>query len=60
MVKVMARIYADLIRKGMKTIDDLPNIPGLKEAVEEILYPEDTTSDEQASDESTSEEGGNA
>lgn len=33
MVKVMARIYADLIRKGMKTIDDLPNISGLKEAV---------------------------
>lgn len=39
MVKVMARIYADLIRKGMKTIDDLPKISGLKEAVEELLNP---------------------
>jgi hypothetical protein len=51
MVKVMARIYADLIRKGMKTIDDLPNIPGLKEAVEELLNPEDTNE--------TVSEGGN-
>ena len=41
MVKAMARIYADLIRKGMKTIDDLPNIDGLREAVEAILNPED-------------------
>lgn len=53
MVKVMARIYADLIRKGLKTIDDLPNIPGLKEAVEELLNPED----DQAVNTS---EGGNA
>ena len=52
MVKVMARIYADLIRKGMKTIDDLPNISGLKEAVEELLNPEDTNK--------TVSEGGNA
>ena len=42
MVKVMARIYADLIRKGMKTIDDLPNISGLKEAVEALLNLKDT------------------
>lgn len=52
MVKVMARIYADLIRKGMKTIDDLPNISGLKEAVEELLNPKDTNE--------TVSEGGNA
>lgn len=52
MVKVMARIYADLIRKGLKTIDDVPNIPGLKKAVEELLNPEDQAQ--------TTTEGGNA
>ena len=31
----MARIYADLIRKGLKTIDDVP--PKLREEVEKIL-----------------------
>lgn len=31
----MARVYADLIRKGIKTIDDVPE--KLKTAVEEIL-----------------------
>lgn len=40
-------------RKGMKTIDDLPNISGLKEAVEELLNPKDTN-------ETVSEGGGNA
>lgn len=31
----MAKVYADLIRKGIKTIDDVPK--KLKEAVKEIL-----------------------
>ena len=31
----MAKIYANLIRKGLKTIDDVPN--NLKEAVLAIL-----------------------
>lgn len=31
----MAKIYANLIRKGLKTIDDVPE--KLKEAVKEIL-----------------------
>ena len=31
----MAKIYADLIRKGLKTIDDVPL--RLREAVEKIL-----------------------
>lgn len=31
----MAKIYADLIRKGLKTIDDVPE--KLKEAVKKIL-----------------------
>lgn len=31
----MARVYADLIRKGVKTIDDVPK--KLKETVKEIL-----------------------
>lgn len=31
----MAKIYADLIRKGLKTIDDVPQ--KLKKAVEKIL-----------------------
>jgi hypothetical protein len=31
----MAKIYADLIRKGLKTIDDVPK--KLKEAVKAIL-----------------------
>lgn len=35
----MARIYADLIRKGMKTIDDVPD--KLKAAVQAILDGED-------------------
>lgn len=34
-VQSMAKIYADLIRKGMKTLDDVPE--KLKEAVKEIL-----------------------
>ena len=43
MIKVMARIYADLIRKGLKNIDDVPAIKGLKEAVEALLAPADDT-----------------
>ena len=31
----MAKVYADLIRKGLKTIDDVPE--RLKEAVMELL-----------------------
>lgn len=31
----MAKVYADLIRKGLKTIDDVPE--KLKDAVREIL-----------------------
>lgn len=31
----MAKVYADLIRKGLKTIDDVPE--KLRKAVEEIL-----------------------
>lgn len=31
----MARVYADLIRKGLKTIEDVPE--KLKKKVEEIL-----------------------
>lgn len=31
----MAKIYADLIRKGIKTIDDIPD--KLKDAVQKIL-----------------------
>lgn len=31
----MAKVYADLIRKGLKTIDDVPD--RLKAAVHEIL-----------------------
>ena len=31
----MAKVYADLIRKGKKTIDDVPEI--LREDVEKIL-----------------------
>ena len=31
----MAKIYADLIRKGLKTIDDVPD--KLKAAVRELL-----------------------
>ena len=32
---MMARIYAELIRKGLKTIDDVPE--HLREGVEKIL-----------------------
>lgn len=32
---MMAKIYANLIKKGLKTIDDVPE--KLKEAVKEIL-----------------------
>ena len=31
----MAKVYADLIRKGVKTIDDVP--PNLREEVQRIL-----------------------
>ena len=31
----MAKVYADLIRKGIKTLDDVPN--RLKEVVKAIL-----------------------
>lgn len=39
----MAKVYADLIRKGLKTIDGVPD--RLKEAVREILngYGKDKT-----------------
>jgi hypothetical protein len=32
---IMAKVYADLIKKGMKTIDDVPD--KLKAAVQAIL-----------------------
>ena len=35
----MARVYADLIRKGRKTIDEVPE--KLREAVREILEEKD-------------------
>lgn len=35
----MAKVYADLIRKGMKTLDDVPD--KLKSAVKAILDGED-------------------
>lgn len=35
----MAKIYADLIRKGLKTIEDVPD--KLKEAVKTILDGDD-------------------
>ena len=35
----MAKVYADLIRKGLKTIDDVPE--HLKSAVQEILDKEE-------------------
>lgn len=31
----MAKVYAELIKKGMKTIDDVPDV--LKEAVQALL-----------------------
>lgn len=31
----MVKVYADLIRKGLKTIDDVPAV--LKERVKEVL-----------------------
>ena len=31
----MAKVYAELIRKGLKTIEDVPN--NLREAVEALL-----------------------
>jgi hypothetical protein len=31
----MARIYADLIKKGLKTLDDVPN--HLRDKVQELL-----------------------
>ena len=34
----MAKVYADLIKKGKKTIDDVPEI--LKEEVQKILNAE--------------------
>lgn len=36
----MAQVYADLIRKGLKTIDDVP--AKLKDAVQKILDVETT------------------
>ena len=35
----MARIYANLIKKGLKTIDDVP--PALREEVQRILDEDD-------------------
>lgn len=35
----MAKIYADLIRKGIKTVDDVPD--KLKDAVQKILNGDD-------------------
>ena len=35
----MAKVYADLIRKGYKTIDDVPT--KLKEAVQKLLGGDD-------------------
>lgn len=37
MIEIMARIYVQLIDKGIYTIDTLPNIPGLREAVQAII-----------------------
>lgn len=39
----MAKVYADLIRKGLKTIDDVPD--KLKTAVQEILDKTENGSD---------------
>jgi hypothetical protein len=36
---IMAKVYADLIRKGIKTIDDVPD--KLKAAVQAILDGDD-------------------
>ena len=36
---MMAKIYADLIRKGLKTLDDVP--PKLRDEVERYLNPND-------------------
>ena len=33
----MAKVYADLIRKGLKTLDDVP--ANLRAEVERYLYP---------------------
>lgn len=41
----MARIYADLIRKGLKTLDDVP--PNLREEVKRILDEDTITNDEE-------------
>lgn len=35
----MAKVYADLIRKGLKTLGDVPNV--LKAAVEALLGGDD-------------------
>lgn len=35
----MAKIYAELIRKGLKTLDDIPEI--IKSQVQEILETEE-------------------
>lgn len=35
----MAKVYADLIRKGLKSIDDVPDV--LKVAVQKILDGDD-------------------
>lgn len=35
----MAKVYADLIRKGLKSIDDVPDV--LKAAVQKILDGDD-------------------
>lgn len=35
MDKIMAKIYANLINKGLKTIDDIPE--NIKEVVKELL-----------------------
>ncbi len=39
MASSMAKVYADLIRKGRKTIDEVP--PNLRAEVEEILAGEE-------------------
>lgn len=40
----MAKIYADLIKKGVKTIDKVPK--KLRKAVEKLLYESEVESNE--------------
>ena len=39
----MARVYADLIRKGAKTMEDVPEV--LKDEVQQLLNQEESNGD---------------